>query len=123
MVVNICKKCAGLCCRYLALPLDTPEGKDDYDDIRWYLAHEGISIFVEENDWYIQVANRCKHLTRDNLCEIYDQRPRICRGYEDDNCDFHSGDYGYEMQFSSLEEFDEYLAKEGKAIRRRARKV
>lgn len=118
MVVNICKKCAGLCCRYLALPIETPESKDDHDDVRWYLAHEGISIFVEKGDWYIQIANRCKHLTRDNLCEIYESRPRICRGYEDDNCDYHSGDYGYELHFGSLEEFDEYLAKNGKTKKR-----
>ena len=122
MAVDICKKCAGLCCRYLALPIETPTEKDDYDDIRWYLAHEGISIFVEDSDWYIQIANRCKHLTRDNLCEIYDERPKICRGYADDNCDFHSGDYGYELHFGSLEEFDEYLAKNGKPRRKTKKK-
>ena len=118
---NVCQECAGLCCRYLALPIETPADKDDYDDIRWYLAHEGISVFVEEKDWYIQIASRCKHLSRDNLCGIYEERPKICRKYADDNCDFHSGDYGYEMHFGSLEEFDEYVESIGMTRKRRAK--
>jgi len=108
----LCKKCAGLCCRYLALPIETPTDKDDFDDIRWYLAHEGISIFVEDGDWYINIANRCKYLTRDNMCDIYEHRPKICRGYKEDSCDYHSGDYGYELHFTSIEELNEYLRKE-----------
>ena len=39
-VTVACTKCTGLCCRYFALPIDTPEEWDDYDDIRWYLCHE-----------------------------------------------------------------------------------
>ncbi len=27
---------------------------------------------------------RCPHLTVDNLCGVYDQRPRICRDYQAD---------------------------------------
>ena len=114
MSVNLCDKCAGLCCRYLALPIEKPTAKGDFDDVRWYLAHEGISVFVEDADWYINVASRCKYLNRDNLCDIYEQRPRICRGYKDENCDFHGGDYGYELYFSSIEELDEYLENKGK---------
>jgi len=107
----LCKKCAGLCCRYLALPIDTPKTKGDFDDIRWYLAHKGISVFVEKRDWYINIANRCKYLTRENTCDIYEHRPRICRGYNEKNCDFQSGDYGYKIHLTSIEELDEYLAK------------
>ena len=107
----LCEKCAGLCCRYIALPIETPDTKSDYDDIRWYLAHEGISVFVEDEDWYINIANRCKYLNKDNQCDIYEHRPRICRQYQEKSCDFHSGDYGYELHFTSIEELDEYLAK------------
>lgn len=114
MTESLCQRCAGLCCRYTALPIETPQTKDDYDDIRWYLAHEGISVFVEQGDWYINIAARCKFLDRDNRCAIYERRPKICRRYADENCDFHSGDYGYELHFTSLEEFDDYLESIGK---------
>ena len=113
LVDSLCQKCAGLCCRYVALPIETPEDKSDFEDVRWYLAHEGITVFVEEGDWYINMATRCKYLDRDNMCTIYEHRPKICRGYKDDNCDFHSGDYGYELHFTSIEELDEYLAEKG----------
>lgn len=107
---SLCQKCAGLCCRYIALPIDTPETPDEFEDVRWYLAHEGISVFVEKGEWYIHMATRCKFLNKNNLCDIYQNRPKICRGYRDHNCDFHSGDYGYELHFTSMEELEEYLA-------------
>ncbi|MBI9017988.1 MAG: YkgJ family cysteine cluster protein [Phycisphaerae bacterium] len=105
----LCQKCAGLCCRYIALPIDTPEDFDEFEDVRWYLAHEGISVFVEDDLWYINVATRCRFLGRDNLCGIYEERPRICRSYTEANCDFHSGDYGYDQYFTSIEEIDQYM--------------
>ena len=108
---SLCPKCAGLCCRYVALPIETPKTRADFDDIRWYLAHEGFSIFVDEGDWYVNVAARCKYLTDENMCRIYLNRPRICRTYKDDNCDYHGGDYGYDLHFSSTEELEEYMAK------------
>ena len=30
------------------------------------------------------VGVRCQHLTRDNLCAIYDHRPDVCRRYQPD---------------------------------------
>ncbi len=110
----LCPKCAGLCCRYVALPIDKPSTRGDYDDIRWYLAHEGFSVFVDEGDWYVNIASKCKYLTEDNLCSIYENRPRICRDYKDDNCDYHGGDYGYELYFASTEDLEEYVAKKFK---------
>ena len=121
MAEFICQKCAGLCCRYLALPIENPTTKNDYDDIRWYLAHEGISVFVEDGEWYINIASRCKYLTSENLCDIYETRPRICRGYKDGSCDYHSGDYGYELYFTSTEELDEYVARNGSKKKKKTR--
>ena len=34
---------------------------------------------VAELEGYDRGDSACKHLTPDNLCEIYDARPRICR--------------------------------------------
>jgi Fe-S-cluster containining protein len=110
---TLCRKCTGLCCRYVALPIETPEDWDDYDDIRWYLYHENINIFVEEGDWYININNKCMKLSEtDYKCQIYDKRPRICRGYSDDNCDLTSDDdssYEYELHFTTPEQMEEYM--------------
>ncbi len=113
---SLCEKCAGLCCRYIALPIETPDCDADFENIRWYLAHEGISIFVESGDWYINMSTRCKYLRKDNMCDVYEKRPTICRSYKDDNCDYHSGDYGYELHFTCMEELDEYLAARDKHV-------
>ena len=63
----LCEHCTAACCRYVALPLDKPRSLRDYDDIRWYLMHEGFSVFVEEGDWYVQVHARCKNRSSDPL--------------------------------------------------------
>ena len=66
----LCEHCTGVCCRYIALPIEEPTDRRDFDDIRWYVMHEGISVFAEEGDWYIQVAAKCHNLKPDNLCAI-----------------------------------------------------
>ena len=106
-----CDKCTGLCCRYFALPIDTPKTRDDYDDIRWYLCHEGVSVFVEDGDWYLNLAkNKCRHLSeKDHKCLIYDHRPKICRKYRHDNCDFVQGEYKYELHFTKDQQMAEYI--------------
>lgn len=108
----LCTKCTGLCCRYFALPIDTPEDWGDYDDIRWYLAHEDVTVFVEDGDWYLNVINKCRYLSeKDYKCGNYDLRPRICRGYETETCDHISDDYDYdyEMNFTSDTQMEEYM--------------
>lgn len=107
---NQCDLCTGLCCRYFALPIDTPEDRDDYDDIRWYLCHEDVTVFVEDGDWYVNVKNKCKNLLpKDNRCKIYDSRPKICRGYSHDECDFVEGDYEYDLNFTDDKQMEEYI--------------
>jgi Fe-S-cluster containining protein len=106
---NLCEHCTGVCCRYLALPIDEPEDRGDFDDIRWYLMHEGISVFVEDGEWYLYIAADCRHLQPDFRCSAYRTRPRICREYTTENCDYHSGDYGWDQHFTCPEHLDEYV--------------
>jgi len=106
---NLCEHCAGMCCRYLALPIDLPEDRGEFDDIRWYLLHEGVSVFVEDGEWYLHITTDCRHLLPDYRCGLYQTRPRICRDYTTENCDYHSGEYGWEQHFTCPEHLDEYV--------------
>jgi len=107
---NLCNKCIGLCCRYFALPIETPTERDDYDDIRWYLCHKNVTVFVEDGDWYLNINNKCKKLSeKDHRCDIYDKRPKICRGYTVDDCDSVEGEYDYELHFTSDKQMEEYI--------------
>ena len=107
---SLCDTCAGLCCRYFALPIETPEEKGDYDDIKWFLCHKGITVFVEKGDWYINIENKCKYLSeKDYSCKIYGKRPRICRQYRHRDCDSTEGEYDYELHFTSDRQMEEYI--------------
>ena len=126
----LCEHCMAACCRYIALPLDKPTTAKDYNDIRWYLMHHGICVFVEEGDWYVQFQTRCKNLAADNRCGIYASRPEICCEYEPGECDYAGGTYGYDNLFTHPQQIDEYyLQKTGRKLeppgergsRRRAR--
>ena len=107
---SACRKCAGLCCRYVALPIDKPETRGDYDDIRWFLTHKGITIFVENKTWYICIDNKCRHLSeKDHRCRIYEKRPRICRGYKNIDCELSKEAYDYELYFMNDKQMEEYM--------------
>ncbi|UCC22961.1 MAG: YkgJ family cysteine cluster protein [Planctomycetota bacterium] len=119
----LCDNCTALCCRYFAFPIETPKNKGDYDDIRWYLCHKGITVYVDEGDWYINVRNKCKYLSeKDQRCKIYTDRPRMCRGYSPKNCDFTDGTYGYDLHFTSDKQMQEYIERKfGKAAAKKTK--
>jgi Fe-S-cluster containining protein len=123
MTCLLCDHCTALCCRYVALPIDTPRTKRDFDDIRWYLMHEGISIFVEDGDWYINIMARCKNLQPDNRCAIYDTRPHICQEYKAGDCDYIGVEYDYDHLFTDVEQLDAFAAEYLRGRRRRSRRA
>lgn len=107
----LCEHCTAVCCKYLAIPLDKPRRARDYDDIRWYLMHENVLVFVEDGDWFIQFATRCKNLMADNRCGVYISRPEICRDYQPGDCDYSGGDYGYDHLFTHPQQVADFYEK------------
>lgn len=113
----LCEHCTAACCRYVAVPLDKPRTPRDYDDVRWYLMHQNISVFIEDGDWYIQFQTKCRNLLPDHRCGVYPTRPVICRDYQPGECDYSGGTYGYEAVFTLPEQVDAYYQrKTGKAL-------
>ncbi len=113
----LCEHCTAACCRYVAIPLDRPGSARDYSDIQWYLMHEGISVFVEDGDWYIQFQARCRNIGVDSQCTVYDTRPGICREYEPGGCDYTGGTYGYDHYFTHPKQITAYYEeKTGKKL-------
>ena len=113
-VHSMCAECGGKCCRYFCFQIDAPDTFEEFDDIRWFLLHENISVHIEEGDWYISIANKCNALVPDGQstkCSIYEDRPVICRGYSRDNCDHTGGDYEYDEQFDTPEDLEKYAKK------------
>jgi len=104
---NLCAHCSAKCCRYFALPIETPTERSDYEFIRWYLLHHKATVFVENEAWYLMVHTVCRYLRDDNLCGIYETRPEICREYTTDNCEY-DDDWIYEQYFETPEQVNEY---------------
>ncbi|GAB4145668.1 MAG: YkgJ family cysteine cluster protein [Planctomycetaceae bacterium] len=103
----LCEYCTAKCCRYFALPIDTPKTREDFDHLRWYMIHRRVSLFVEDGTWYLMVHADCEHLMEDNRCGIYEDRPEICRKYTTDECEF-DDDTCYDQFFETAEQIWEY---------------
>jgi Fe-S-cluster containining protein len=116
----LCEYCIAKCCRYFALPIDTPETFEDYEYIRWYLLHDRATVFKEDEDWYLIVHTVCEHLQPDNRCGIYETRPPICREYKIKNCEYED-DWTYEFYLETADQVTEYreavVQKRGRSIR------
>lgn len=103
----LCDFCTGKCCRYFSLPIDTPHTWDDYDSIRWYLAHGQTLVYVVKEQWYLLVKTRCQYLSADNRCRIYFNRPKICREYTTDDCEY-DDEWSFTKMFETPEQIWEY---------------
>ena len=103
----LCDHCTGKCCRYFSLPLETPKTWDDFDAIRWYLAHGQTRIYVDKGSWFLLVLTKCQYLLPGNRCAIYFNRPKICQDYSTDECEYDS-DWIFEKLFEAPEQVWEY---------------
>ena len=107
---NYCKGCNALCCRYVALEIDCPEDIEDFENIRWYVAHKNVNVFVEEDGtWNIEFITPCEFLDENNLCKIYEKRPKICREYSKEECLFYNKDYKEKFRFEKIEDVEKYV--------------
>ena len=116
-----CEGCNADCCRYVALEIDCPEDLDDFENIKWYVSHEKVVVYVEEDGvWTVLFETPCKYLGKNNLCENYEKRPKICKDYAHDECTFHNqAEYKELYTFRTIEEVEKYIEeifKKGKHI-------
>lgn len=109
-----CEECGGKCCGYVAIEIDKPKGKKDYDIIRWYLAHQNVNVFIDhDKNWHVEFRTPCEFQSSEKKCMIYTKRPAICRehGTSEGDCEFF--DSPYIEYFSSCKEFEAYLDRKG----------
>ena len=104
-----CDECDGKCCKYVITEIDCPEGLEDFEDIKWYVCHENVYVYVEEDGtWNLEFITPCKFLGEKNKCLIYDKRPRICREFSQDECPFHNT-YKELFRFEKPEDVEKYV--------------
>lgn len=103
----LCAYCTAMCCRYFATPIETPTTWKDFDNIRWFMLHGKVTVYMQDDDWYLCVYADCKHLQADHRCGIYETRPEICREYSTNACEYE--DRGlHDLLFETPEQIWEY---------------
>ena len=111
---NRCAECDAHCCRHVALGIDTPRSIRDLDNIRWYLLHKDIWVSIDfEGKWLLEFRTPCRHIGDNYNCEIYENRPGICRNYpsDDELCEGETDEPSYAELFKCAEELDAFLKK------------
>jgi len=79
-----CKKC-GSCCKQLTFSI--PGISQKRDQIIYYKAH-GCQVVGD----LIIVPIICPHLTEDNLCDIHEKKPFLCKQYKGGGKGFYTPD-------------------------------
>jgi hypothetical protein len=111
-LTEICVSCGAKCCTYFALEIDEPDCPEEYEKIRWYLAHTKTWVFTDDGKWYLMVLNECEYLGDDMLCTNYENRPAICRDHTQDNCERKSDNF-YDELFKTTRDFEDWLEVKG----------
>jgi Fe-S-cluster containining protein len=116
--VKACRACGAKCCRYVAVEIDEPETKEDFQDIRWYLCHRDVWVFIDHDDtWYLQFNASCEFLGKNSACEIYDSRPTICRSHDPADCEDNDEDGCQKFMLKTIDDLDSYLKLRGRRMR------
>lgn len=117
-----CLEC-GKCCTYVAVGINAPRTPGYATDVLWYLYHENVYVYRDgDGDWSVHFAARCKNLAPDLRCRIYEERPHICRSFDNTTCEVNSKE-GDSVTFKSPEQFLDWLeAKHPKVYRSVAKK-
>jgi len=103
---NLCKGCTK-CCEYIAIQLDEPEDIEAFDNIRWYLYHKNVRVFVtDEDDWFVQFLTPCKAISPiDGKCMAYAKRPSICRDHKQETCEKYAQESEEKVSFIDPDTF------------------
>ncbi len=105
---DLCQKCDA-CCRYIATEIDKPTTKDEVENIHWFLLHQNIGVYIgHDNKWYLEFKTPCRKL-KNKLCAHYQDRPKICRDYDQKNCPQYNEGETEKIYFHNEEEFVSYV--------------
>jgi Fe-S-cluster containining protein len=103
-----CLEC-GKCCTYVGVDINPPYTARYATDVLWYLYHDGAYVYVDgEGDWSVHFETRCRNLGDDLACRIYEDRPHICRSFDNETCEVNS-DVGTAVTFREPRAFVEWL--------------
>lgn len=115
-----CFYCTAGCCSDVVLEHEEPDSLEEHDEIREYLSHENVFVYIDEEEWHVGFKTSCGAIQADYSCGVYAKRPEICREHSPSDCseytgpgkDEHRSTY-YDAHFTTPEEFNAWLVEEG----------
>lgn len=109
--LKTCEGCEGMCCKYVVIEIEVPETLEDFENIKWYVVHKNVNVFIgEDGSWNLEFITPCENLNEQRLCTIYENRPKICREYSQEDCPFHN-EYKEIFSLKKIEDVEEYIEK------------
>ena len=108
--INKCSLCrSSKCCTYFTQHVDTPRSKRDFELLLWQISHRFVQIYKDADGWFLLVNTPCTHLDVGGYCTIYDNRPYICREYDNDYCEYDApAEDGFDLFFRNYDELLSY---------------
>jgi Fe-S-cluster containining protein len=95
----------------VALAIPTPRTKRDFEEIRWYVLHDHVSVFIDwGGDWGIQFETKCRWLVG-GRCSHYELRPPVCRDHDPAGCERYVTGPAERVMIRNEEDLERYLAK------------
>jgi len=105
--LSLCSDCPAKCCHDLVLVIDKPKTKSDIKHYMWQLQYDTVRIAITGKKWHTVYEGRCIYLDDDNLCTIYERRPKKCRKHNPPDCE-HYGKW-YDVMIETPEELRDHL--------------
>ena len=103
------------------MEIDKPRTKRDFDNIRWYLLHQNVSIMIDwDGSWLIQFNSPCNWL-KDGRCTHYSLRPDMCREYDPADCERYCAGPAEKILMTNERDLERYLEEREKRSRARKR--
>ncbi|MCP4471679.1 MAG: YkgJ family cysteine cluster protein [Gammaproteobacteria bacterium] len=100
------------CCTYVTQQIDRPRSKYDFEILLWQVSHDGVGAYRDEDGWFVMFETRCQHLLGDGLCNIYADRPSICRSHSNDYCEYDApAEDGFDLYFPDYDSLLLYCRK------------
>src|SRR3989344_2713385 len=98
-----CEDCHGACCREVSVEMDKPKTLEDWDIIRWMVAHDNVAVYMDdEGDWLVEFKTKCSKLDGKNRCTIYKVRPKTCSDYPMEDCIMNADAPAEKIRFDTL---------------------
>ncbi len=112
-----CFECNQECCKNVIVQMDEPETEDDWEEIKWQVAHDNVRVIKDnDDDWCVEFLTTCSHQASDGKCMIYENRPGKCREHSAENCIINGEGEYYKVILNTIEDVEKYLRENPDAI-------